>query len=86
MKEYDQFGRVFGPLIYMYVGGILLMTCLGCMIQFHFKESYPSSIANYSRKEEPKTETQKETPTPVETPKEETPLVKESPQEEKIGV
>ena len=41
MREYSQFGRVFGPLIYMYVGGILLMTFIGCMIQVQIKHNHP---------------------------------------------
>ena len=43
MREYSQFGRVFGPLIYMYIGGILLMTFVGCMIQIQIKDTHPSS-------------------------------------------
>lgn len=39
MKEYAQFGRVFGPLIYMYIGGIFLMTFVGCLIQFQIKQT-----------------------------------------------
>ncbi len=39
MREYSQFGRVFGPLIYMYIGGIVLMTFVGCMIQIQIKDN-----------------------------------------------
>ena len=42
MREYSQFGRVFGPLIYMYIGGIILMTFVGCMIQFQIKQNNPN--------------------------------------------
>ncbi len=40
MREYSQFGRVFGPLIYMYIGGIVLMTVVGCMIQIQIKDNH----------------------------------------------
>lgn len=40
MREYSQFGRVFGPLIYMYIGGILLMTIVGSMIQLQIKDNH----------------------------------------------
>lgn len=42
MREYSQFGRVFGPLIYMYIGGIILMTVVGCMIQIQIKDNNPN--------------------------------------------
>ena len=31
--EYSQFGRVFGPMIYMYIGGISFLTAIGFWIQ-----------------------------------------------------
>ena len=32
-KEYTQFGRVFGPKIYLYIGGIFFITAIGFWIQ-----------------------------------------------------
>jgi len=33
MKEYSQFGRVFGPKIYLYIGGIFALCAVGMVIQ-----------------------------------------------------
>jgi len=36
MKEYSQFGRVFGPKIYLYIGGIFALTAIGMITQSLF--------------------------------------------------
>ena len=42
LREYTQFGRVFGPLIYMYIGGIFVITIVGCMVQIQIKKKHPN--------------------------------------------
>jgi len=43
-KEYTQFGRVFGPMIYLYVGGILLLTIIGFWTQSLFVDDSEKKI------------------------------------------
>ena len=40
--EYEQFGRVFGPMIFMYIGGIFLLTGLGFIIQSYMVPEKPA--------------------------------------------
>ena len=51
MREYTQFGRVFGPLIYMYIGGIFVITFVGCMVQFQIKQKHPNETEKEKKKE-----------------------------------
>lgn len=50
-KEYTQFGRVFGPKIYAYIGGIFLLTLLGVWVQSAW---IPATPANQDGKKDEK--------------------------------
>ena len=41
--EYTQFGRVFGPMIYLYIGGIFFMTAIGFWIQTYMVPEKPKT-------------------------------------------
>jgi hypothetical protein len=47
--EYTQFGRVFGPKIYAYIGGIFALTAIGFWIQTYMVPTNPEN----TKKEEP---------------------------------
>jgi|LauGreDrversion4_2_1035121.scaffolds.fasta_scaffold110849_2 hypothetical protein len=40
-KEYEQFGRVYGPQIYGYLVGILVLTVFGMILQGYFVPETP---------------------------------------------
>jgi hypothetical protein len=77
--EYTQFGRVFGPKIYLYIGGIFFLTAIGFWIQSCMvppatpeeKKEEKKDDANTEKKDEPvKTTAPAENNAPTEPPKE----------------
>ena len=71
--EYSQFGRVFGPKIYLYIGGIFLSTLIGFWIQSYMVPAAPEEKKAEEKKAEetnpPKenTDSQPKTTAAVET-------------------
>ena len=66
--EYDQFGRVFGPMIYVYIGGIFIMTGIGFFIQ--------SFMVPEKAAEEVPAKTDQTVSDPLATKAEEVPVIK----------
>jgi hypothetical protein len=61
--EYSQFGRVFGPKIYLYIGGIFVMTAIGFWIQTYMIPAKPATEEKLAeKKEEEKTAEKKDDP------------------------
>ncbi len=63
-KEFSQFGRVFGPKMYLYIGGIFAITFLGFLMQLccvpEKKEEIKEKKDNEENKENKENEQDKE--------------------------
>ena len=58
--EYTQFGRVFGPMIYMYIGGIFALSAIGFWIQTNMIPENPANVKKEEVKAEDTTKTAEE--------------------------
>jgi hypothetical protein len=66
-KEYTQFGRVFGPKIYAYIGGIFLLTIIGIWIQSAWISSAPAATTTEKKEGVENTQPKEEKPSATES-------------------